>query len=129
VSRVEQRFAFLDTGTGGLDEDGVSAQRFGRDFKRAPRAGGSLVEKKKHPLALEQRSRLVRIHAPGKLQKSQDLGCFQMLDTEQGTARWIHICLLLFHEQDFLRVIDLAKFDLDNLIFRGLHRSSNESGL
>src|SRR6266851_7067883 len=111
VSRIQQRFALLDTRTGGLDEDGVSAQRFGGDFKRTPGAGGSLVEKKEHPLALEQGPRLVRIHAPGKLQKPQDLGCFQVLDTEQGTARWIHSCqsygrLLLFHEQDFLRVID-----------------------
>src|SRR5258708_10091092 len=38
-------------------------------------------------------------------------------------------CLLLFHEQDFLRVIDLAKLDFNNLIFRRLHPSSNESGL
>ena len=37
--------------------------------------------------------------------------------------------LLLFHQQDFLRVIDLAKFYLNNLIFRRLHRSSNESSL
>src|ERR1019366_444662 len=110
VSRVEQRFAFLNTRTEGLDEDGVSAHGFGRDFKRASRAGRSLVEKKQHPLALEQGPRPVRIHAPGKLQKSQDLGCIQVLDTEEGTARWIHSCLsysrlLLFHQQDFLRVI------------------------
>ena len=38
------------------------------------------------------------------------------------------IDLLLFHQQNFLRVVDLAKFDLNNLIFRGLHGSSNESG-
>src|SRR5260370_38321941 len=34
-------------------------------------------------------------------------------------------CLLLFHEQDFLRVVDLAKFDLNNLIFRRRHPSSD----
>src|SRR5208282_5696167 len=34
-----------------------------------------------------------------------------------------------FQQQNFLRVVDLAKFDLDHLIFRGLHRSSNEGGL
>jgi hypothetical protein len=93
VSGVEQRFAFLNTRTGGLDEDGVSAQCLGRDFKRASGAGGGLVKNEKHPLALEQGPRLVRIHAPGKLQQFQDLGCFQVLDTEQGTARWIHSCL------------------------------------
>src|SRR5208337_1234679 len=33
---------------------------------------------------------------------------------------------LFFHEQNFLRVIDLAEFNLDNLIFGGLHGSADE---
>src|ERR1035437_591872 len=90
VPGIEQRLALLNTRTKRLDEDRVSAQGFGRDFKRTPRPGGRLVEKQKDALALEQGPRLVRIHTPGKFQKSQDLGCFQVLNTEQGTARWIH---------------------------------------
>ena len=133
VSRIEQRFALLNARTDGLDENGVRAQRFGGDLKRTSGARRSLVEKKQHPLALEQGTRLVRIHAPGKLQNSQDLGRFQMLNTEQGTARCIHnrlnCRLLFFHQQNFLRVIHFAKFHLDNLIFRGLHRPPNESSL
>src|SRR5208282_5086382 len=66
VSRVEQRFAFFNTRTDGLDKDGVGAHYLGCGFKRAPGAGGGFVEKKKHALALEQGTRLVRIHAPGK---------------------------------------------------------------
>ncbi len=54
VSRIEERFALFNTRTDGLDEDGVSAHHLGRDFKRAAGAGGGLVEKKKHALALEQ---------------------------------------------------------------------------
>jgi hypothetical protein len=90
TSAPTARTVFLNTGTDGLNQNGVSAQRFGRDFKGTARARGSLVEEQQHPLALEQGPRLVRIHAPGKLQQSQDLGRFQVLDTEQGTARWIH---------------------------------------
>ena len=90
VSRVQQRFAFLNAGTDRLDKDGVRAHRLGRNFKRASGASGSLVEKQKHALALEQGPRPVRIHPPGKLQDPKDLGRFQVLDTEQGTARWIH---------------------------------------
>ena len=41
----------------------------------------------------------------------------------------LQIALQFFHQQDFLRVVNLAKFDLDHLIFRGLHRSSNEGSL
>src|SRR5580704_1167205 len=70
VTGVQQRFALLNARTHGLDEHGVSAHQLRRDFKRAARAGRSFVEKKQDPLPLEQGTRLVRIHAPGKLQKS-----------------------------------------------------------
>ena len=95
VSGIEQRFAFLNARTDRLNQDGMRAHRLGRDFKRTACAGGRFVKKKKHPLALEQGPRLVRIHAPGKLQESQDLGCFQVFDAEQGAACWIHKDLII----------------------------------
>src|ERR1019366_9495531 len=48
VTGIEQRLALLNTRTNRLDEDRVSAQRLGRDFKRTPRPGGGLVEKQKY---------------------------------------------------------------------------------
>src|SRR5271163_1487011 len=90
VASVEQRFALFNTRTLSRDQDSMRSQRLGGDFKRAPRAGGGLIEKKQHPPALEQGPTFVRIHASGKLQDFYDLGCFQVLNAEERSASWIH---------------------------------------
>src|SRR5258706_16289104 len=84
VAGVEQRFAFFNARSGGLDEHGVRSQQFGRDFKRTASTGGSFVKKQNHALALQQRARLVRVHAASEFQDFKDLRRVGMLDSEQG---------------------------------------------
>ena len=141
VSKV--RFAFLNAGTDRLNQDGVSFHRFGRDFKRAPGAGGSFVEKQTTRLPLSRGRGLsgfmrranfksLRISAASRCSMpSRDPRAgfiinlwFQIVICDSRTRdadasfsitnyqSQITNDLLLFHQQDFLRVVDLAKFDL-----------------
>ena len=90
VSGIEQRLAFLNAGTGGLNQNGVRSHCLGRDLERTARARRSFIEKKQNPLAFKQGTRPVRVHAPREFQNFQDFRCFKMLDPEQGTTSCIH---------------------------------------
>src|SRR5580698_3346378 len=76
--------------------------------------------------------RSLRISAASRcsiLSSEPRAGFIIYLSFSDSTHRFVYcIRLLLFHQQDFLGAVDLAKFDLNNLIFGGLHSSSDECG-